>query len=179
MSRIYVASLSDYNSGRLFGKWLDLVDYADAEDVNSAIVEMLDESEEPGAEEFAIHDYEGFAGFKIGEYDRLEDVFKLHEALEELEYDAVPFVLWAENQGYSPLDAVDNVESFREAFIGQTNVSDYAYEYVQDCVFTPETPEMLKNYFNYEAFARDLVLGGDIYELTAPDFGSTYLFHSA
>lgn len=176
-ARIYVASLSDYNAGRLHGVWIDLNQHADAEEVNSTIWEMLSKSPDPDAEEFAIHDYECFAGFKVEEYDTIESVFALHEVLEDLGDDCVPFALWAENVGYDAAEAVDNVDSFRDQFIGETTVKDYAYEYVNDCLFTDETPETLKTYFDYDAFARDLVLGGDVYELRSPA-GQIYLFNN-
>ena len=41
--RIYVASLSDYNDGRLEGKLFDLADYSDASELMVAIQEMLDD----------------------------------------------------------------------------------------------------------------------------------------
>jgi len=50
--RIYVACLAAYNSGRLHGRWIDAAQ--DAEDIKAQIAEMLKESPEPGAEEWAI-----------------------------------------------------------------------------------------------------------------------------
>ena len=49
--RIYVASLADYNAGRLHGRWID----ADQpiEVIREEIAEMLTESKEPIAEEWA------------------------------------------------------------------------------------------------------------------------------
>lgn len=70
--RIYVASLSDYNAGRLHGRWIDA--HQPAEDIETEIQEMLAESLEPGAEEWAIHDYEGFGTLAVHEYESLEFV---------------------------------------------------------------------------------------------------------
>jgi hypothetical protein len=70
--RIYVASLADYNSGRLVGKWIDATQEADA--IHEEIREMLKQSREPIAEEWAIHDYEGFLGLNIEEYSSMENV---------------------------------------------------------------------------------------------------------
>ena len=55
--RIYVASLSDYNTGRLHGRWIDASQPADA--IREEIALMLAESKEPIAKEWAIHDYGG------------------------------------------------------------------------------------------------------------------------
>ena len=55
--RIYVASLSDYNAGRLLGRWIDAD--LEAEANNAEISAMLAESREYPAEARALHDYEG------------------------------------------------------------------------------------------------------------------------
>src|SRR5713226_1168914 len=70
--RIYVASLSDYNAGRLHGAWID-VDQDD-EQIWEELNAMLARSPEPMAEEFAIHDYDGFGPLQLGEYERIDEV---------------------------------------------------------------------------------------------------------
>lgn len=72
---IYVASLADYTNGRLHGEWLDPTQELD--DLYAAVTRMLGQSREPAAEEFAIHDYEGFYDFRVGEYERLETVHQI------------------------------------------------------------------------------------------------------
>ena len=54
--RIYVASLSDYNAGRLHGRWIDATQSADT--IREELSQMLAESQEPIAEEWAIHAYD-------------------------------------------------------------------------------------------------------------------------
>ncbi len=73
--RIYVASLSDYNDGRLHGCWIDATD--DPADIRAGIAAMLGASADPGAEEYAIHDYSGFHGFTVGEYEDIETVHRI------------------------------------------------------------------------------------------------------
>lgn len=63
--RIYVASLADYNSGRLHGRWIDVSGGLDQ--VRAQIASMLQASPTPGAEEWAIHDHEGFEPLRIRE----------------------------------------------------------------------------------------------------------------
>ncbi len=53
--KIYVDCLSAYNAGTLHGSWIDA--NQDAEDIHEEIQEMLSESPEPVAEEWAIHDF--------------------------------------------------------------------------------------------------------------------------
>lgn len=62
----------------------------------------------------------------------------------------------------------DNLEyelkNCEEAFLGNYNsVEDYARQYVEDCGLLNDMPDNLKNYFDYEAFARDMVLSGDVW----------------
>ncbi len=65
-SRIYVADFGAYNSGHLHGVWINATDGLD--DIKDQINTMLEESPVPDAEEYAIHDYEGFNGYRLGEY---------------------------------------------------------------------------------------------------------------
>lgn len=84
--RIYVASLSDYNAGILHGTWL----HADvtAEVLDEGVTEMLADSPttkrwgEP-AEEWAIHDFEGFGPVRLGEHERLEHIAALAQGIAE------------------------------------------------------------------------------------------------
>lgn len=90
MARIYVASLSDYNDGRLHGEWIDLGADTDADEVWEAIEAMLASS--PGsepAEEFAIHDYEGFGSLHLGEHEPIDRVVFLACLVDELGEDVV------------------------------------------------------------------------------------------
>jgi hypothetical protein len=50
--RIYVASLSDYNAGRLHGVWLDATE--DYDTLSTGVAQMLAASPEPGAEDRAV-----------------------------------------------------------------------------------------------------------------------------
>jgi len=56
--RIYVACLAAYNNGKLRGEWIDANQDDDA--IFDDIKKILSTSPEPLAEEWAIHDYEGF-----------------------------------------------------------------------------------------------------------------------
>lgn len=79
--RIYVASLSDYNAGRLHGAWIPAIDADEARDLVEA---MLRASRQPGAEEFATHDFEGVGSYRVHEHDGLELTCAVGAAIEEL-----------------------------------------------------------------------------------------------
>src|SRR5947209_5812596 len=72
--RIWVASLADYNNGRLHGRWINAA--RDESVLQADIDSMLAASPltaatgEP-AEEWAIHDYDGFGSLRIDEHENL------------------------------------------------------------------------------------------------------------
>ena len=70
--RIYVACLAAYNNGYLHGAWIDADQ--DADEIRDEIAAMLARSPIKGAEDYAIHDYEGFEGVIIKEYAGIESV---------------------------------------------------------------------------------------------------------
>ncbi|MBV8036218.1 MAG: antirestriction protein ArdA [Pelomonas sp.] len=79
--RIYVADLAAYNAGHLHGVWIDA-----SQDVNAMqeqISAMLARSPVPDAEEYAIHDFEGFGSYRVHEYAGIEEVQAVAAFLEE------------------------------------------------------------------------------------------------
>ena len=72
--RIYVACLAAYNNGILHGAWIEATE---AWSMWEATRDMLAKSPIPDAEEWAIHDHEGFASIRINEYDSFERVAEL------------------------------------------------------------------------------------------------------
>jgi len=65
------------------------------------------------------------------------------------------------------LDQMDEVGLF------EGRSKEYAEEYIEDCGLLDEMPENLRYYFDVEAFARDMLLSGDISEVEI--MGTTYV----
>ena len=78
--RIYVACLAAYNNGHLHGSWIEVSDEAS---IWEAVQAMLFASPIDEAEEWAIHDYEGFEGAEVGEYYSFANVVELAEYITE------------------------------------------------------------------------------------------------
>lgn len=78
--RIYVACLAAYNNGILHGAWIAA---SEAWSMWEATRDMLAKSPIPDAEEWAIHDYEGFASVRISEYASFERVAELAAFIKE------------------------------------------------------------------------------------------------
>jgi len=157
--RIYAASLSDYNAGRLHGAWIDADQEAD--DLHAAVTAMLAASHEPGAEEWAIHDHEGFGPVELSEYESLKRVSLLATGITE---HGLGFAAWAATVGTEPAA----LELFEEAYRGcWESMTAYAEELLDDLGATEvleRVPDWLQPYvqLDIEGFARDLRLGGDI-----------------
>jgi antirestriction protein len=152
--RIYVASLSDYNAGRLHGRWIDATQ--DVDIIDGEIQAMLAASPEPVAEEYAIHDHEHFGGLAIGEYQSIDTVARLARGMVT---HGPAFVAWAEHLGTSEWGS--DLDRFEDAFLGEwESAVDYAGSLLDDMGIDTEAfgPEWLSPYIHVDldAFARDL-----------------------
>ena len=78
--RIYVACLAAYNNGYLHGRWIDATT---PDEIMDEVQAMLAASPVPHAEEWAIHDYEGFEGASLSEYSSFETVCALADFIAE------------------------------------------------------------------------------------------------
>jgi len=146
--RIYVACLASYNNGKLYGRWIDAAQEAD--EIHEEIQDMLKGSTEPIAEEWAIHDYEGFEGLSISEYESIEDVARYARLIEE---HGEAFGAYAGHIGGD----YATEEGFLEAFQGEWDSEEAFAENLAE--ETMEIPEHLRFYMDYEKFARDLFMG--------------------
>lgn len=157
MPNIYVASLTDYNSGRYHGTWINIDETTDVDDVHTEIDAMLSSSPSRLAEEYAIHDYEQFEGYRVGEYASVDEVVAVGRAIAE-HGEAV--ALYAEYVG----DVEQALKDFEEAYRGKfDSARDYVEQFADDTGMLDEVPESLRGYIDFERMARDAVLGGDIY----------------
>jgi antirestriction protein len=209
--RIYVASLSDYNAGRLHGVWIDCegksgdeiqeevsamlrgshypnveVICPDCRAVSAgALAEGLDvkpgsvwqtnywadgkgqyiqcptcrgSGTVPSAEEWAIHDHEGF-GSMLDESTSFDRVAELAELIEQ---HGEAFIAYAENMGAEYATA----DGFQEAYQGEYDtLADWAEDFMEQTGGLSEMPENLRHYFDFESYGRDAQLGGDIYKI--------------
>ncbi len=158
--RIYVACLAAYNSGRLHGAWISVEEDADA--LREAIQAMLDRSPVPGAEEYAIHDYEDFGGVSVGEAMGLDAVVELASFLRERGTLGALVLEHLDGDIDAAVTALD--EQYRGRF---ASLADCFQELTEETTTIPET---LRLYIDYEAMARDARLGGEVFTIeTAHD----------
>jgi len=163
---IYVGTYSKYNNGSLEGKWMDLTDYSDKDEFLQACQELHKDESDP---EFMFQDYENIPEAFISESGIDENFWNYINAIKELDGDDLEaFEIWMSNDSSRDLseDVEGLIEQFRDDYCGhfKNGLEDYAYELVQDCYFTKETPDIFIRYFDYTSFARDLELNGDVWE---------------
>jgi len=171
--RIYVASLADYNAGRLHGCWID----ADQppERIYEEIQKMLSESKESAAEEWAIHDYVFFGDLELSEYECIDHVADV--AYQISQHGLVFASLVAYFGGASSVE-----EAFRcmeERYCGEyDSLTDYAEQFIEDCYSDSikNLPEFIRYHIDYEGIARDMELNGDVFTLECE--GKVHVFYA-
>ena len=162
MFRVFITNLGKYNEGELVGKWLDLP----CEDIESelASIGVSDEPDENGNyyyEEYFITDFENDYNYKVGEYDSLDNLNEIAEELENLDdYDREVVKAFIEN-GSDIEEALDGLrDGDYMVFSNCSDMTDVAYQYIEETGLLNDIPEGLRNYFDYEAYGRDMSFEG-------------------
>jgi antirestriction protein len=152
--RIYVADLAAYNAGHLHGVWIDAT--LDMDDIQAQVDAMLEASPVEGAEEYAIHDFEGFDGYRLGEYEGLQSAHEIACFIEEH-----PDFGGALLAHFNDLE--EACQTAEESYCGCfASLADYAQELTEQ---TTSIPQHLAHYIDYQAMARDMEYGGDVFTL--------------
>ena len=164
-----MASLSDYNAGRLHGQWIDADQ--DADTIRAEVQLMLAGSPEPGAEEWAIHDHDGFGGLQLSEWESLERVAAIARAMVHHGADAVAGYL-------ATIGADADLAGFEESYHGRhDSFLAFVEQWAEDIDYfglshlPPDQAERIGMYLDYEALSRDLTLGGDFTAAAAQPYG--------
>ena len=158
--RIYVADLTAYNNGILHGLWIDAT--KDIKDVLADVQAMLAYSPKENAEEYAIHNYEGFGTVELSEYGSLQSIHE--KAIFIQEYGEIGAKLLA----HCCCDIETAQKAIEEHYQGKhISLADYAQRFTED---TSEVPKHLEFYIDYERMGRDWEMLSDIYTIeTAHD----------
>lgn len=161
MFRVFITNLGKYNEGELIGKWLDLPCDDIEEELSS--IGVSDEPAENGIyyEEYFITDYENDYGYRVGEYDSLEELNEIAEELEDLdEYDKEIINAFIEN-GSDIEEALDGLRDEKYMiFSNCSDMTDVAEQYAEEIGLLDRIPEDLRFYFDFEAYGRDMEMEG-------------------
>lgn len=163
--RIYVACLAAYNNGYLHGVWIDADQGVD--EIRDEIAAMLARSPIKEAEEYAIHDYEGFEGVNISEYAEIGTVVRMAAFIEE--HGALGAGLLEQFGG-----DIDQAEfTLQDCYHGQfPKLADYMEELTTESV---KIPDALRYYIDWDAMARDAGMAGEFFTIKTA-YGEVHVF---
>ena len=164
--KIFITDLAAYNNMELIGKWVELG--IDEDELSQTIKEILEWGEKvckDGSihEEYFISDVDadGDEPFTVEEYSNVYALNKEVARFNELDDDSA-------KKCVSFLMATAIVSSLDEAlnkyeevcFYEDMSFSDLAYSIVEEQYNLDDLPDFVGNYFDYDAFGRDLELEG-------------------
>ncbi len=136
---------------------------------------MLTSSRELGAEEWAIHDYEGFGPLRLEEYESLETISAVALGIAE---HGPAFAHWAALIGTNDREALAR---FEDAYLGHwDSQTAYAEEFLDDIGVYRDIEEALPDHLqpyvtiDAEGMARDMEYGGQI--TTSSGDNGVYIF---
>lgn len=151
---IYVGTYQKYNEGSLFGKWLNLSDYADKKEFYAACNELHSDEQDP---ELMFQDYENIPEGLISECSISDNIFEVIEAFENMNHNQQePFLIWCNNvrRSLSTEDINTLISGFENDYIGKyDSEEDFARELIEE---RQDLTDFAKQYFDYEAYANDL-----------------------
>jgi antirestriction protein len=137
------------------GTWVDLDESTTWEDIAAAIREKI-----PGAviDEILCADAEGLARHFLSRYDcfSLGEWQAWAEAAARSYLDPEIVAAYCENLGDWTEEAVSNAEDAYAGFFD--NREDFAYDLAEQTGMLESVPDNLRYYFDFEKFARDLLM---------------------
>lgn len=162
MLRIYLTNLGKYNEGMLVGEWVDL---PVSEEELEKVFKRIGINDE--YEEYFITDYESdIDGVKVGEYENIDDLNELAEALEDLDSEEENVLSVMLEDGCTFEEALKKIKD-RDymVYYNCDSMEDVAYQVVEESGLLDGVPEKVARYFNYEAYGRDLEIEGTFYQI--------------
>lgn len=162
MLRIYLTNLGKYNEGMLVGEWVDL---PVSEEELEKVFKRIGNNDE--YEEYFITDYESdIDGVKVGEYENIDDLNELAEALEDLDSEEENVLSVMLEDGCTFEEALEKIKD-RDymVYYNCDSMEDVAYQVVEESGLLDGVPEKVARYFNYEAYGRDLEIEGTFYQI--------------
>lgn len=147
---VYVGTYGKYNDGSLCGLWIDLSSFNSYNDFINFCKAIHADEEDP---ELMAQDYECFPRQWYNEgFMSEEDFDHIKEYTEMCDKHSVEAV-----DDYMELH--DDLDNFEEAYCGEwDSEEDFARHIVDECYDLERTMGNLSQYFDYEAFARELFM---------------------
>ena len=153
--KIFLTNLGKYNEGELIGEWVELP--ASQEELKK-VFERIGINEE--YEEYFITDYECDL-YEVGEYENIDKLNDIAERIKELDEEGSKVVkALIQELGYSLDEAIDKVNSGDYMIYNDCeNMTDVAYQVIEECGYLENVPDNVARYFDYESFGIELGIG--------------------
>lgn len=148
---VYVGTYHKYNEGSLFGKWVDLNEFDDADEFHEACAKLHWDESDP---EIMFQDWEGIPERFISESGIDTEYWEYLDTVASSHLDADVF------EAAMELDVpVDMVE---ELYQGEYDSDeDFAVQMADDLGLLPEGNDWPNSYIDWERAARDLMMDYD------------------
>lgn len=173
MMNIALTNLGKYNEGVLDFVWLQLpataeeiaeafdkiqVSHDDTHYYSNGLGEVATNDYYGEYEEFFITDYE-CDYLEIGEYDNLDHLNEIAETVEALDDSEQIIVKALLDEGYDLDEALNKVDDCY-LWTGCNDMTDVAYQYIEETGLLNDIPDHLQSYFDFEAYGRDMSFEG-------------------
>ena len=148
---LYCGTYGKYNLGNFSGMWVNVSTFDDYEDFENFCLAIHADEEYP---ELMFQDYEAFPKKWYNESrfdeDSFEAVREYSDLCDKYSTDAVDaFIDWG----------CEELEHFEDCYVGEyDSEEDFAREIVNECYDLENMMGDLANYFDYDAYARDLFM---------------------
>lgn len=162
MLNIFVNTWGNYNEhGADGGEWITLPMDADELEEKLAAIASAMGDDDP---EWAIHDYEWTATLDFGSISEMDSISRWNDILLEADeldgWEQSEIAAAMEAFGYDFPEAMSRQKEGHFVFYPEQDLEDVAYEIVNECYISKDTPDIFTRYFDYKAFARDLGYDG-------------------
>lgn len=126
------------------GKWFNLTDYSDGQDVIDGIYDLMNDlNKELGGnrEEYAVTDYEGFGDDLYDEYmgaNEFDEIIEAYEKYQSSDFPADVISSYKNDSGRSNDTLSEIIDQMENNFFGKyENLNDFGYEMVEQGVYSP------------------------------------------
>jgi len=157
--RLYCGTYHKYNSGSLYGKWLDLNEFESIEELYQTMRELHRDEDDP---EFMFQDYECSNLIEnmglISESHLSQNIYEVLEAINESEYDFEVIEAYCDCVGCYDSEIDNIIDKIENSYFGEhLSDVDFVRNLLEEC---GDIPESLPSYIHidWKSTAWDVML---------------------
>lgn len=154
---LYVGTYAKYNNGSIKGAWLYLDDYADSDEFYLACAKLHNDEADP---EYMFQDFECFPRELYSESSNVTQIYEWIN-LDEHDRELVSEYLDATGEKFDDNTierATDNYMTELDSSSDEAQHAELGEYYAEELGIFNEASETLSNYFDYEAYGRDIAM---------------------